>query len=57
MSTENQNDEKAEDESEERLAKSMERIQGYIREFQAKYRQLEEEQRLRKRRKSERDGK
>jgi hypothetical protein len=40
------------DESSERqLTESMKRIAGYIAEFQAKYRQLEEEQRKRRERK------
>jgi hypothetical protein len=43
------------DGSSDELTASMKRIAGYIAEFQAKYRQLEEEQRKRRERKGERD--
>jgi hypothetical protein len=43
------------DESSEQITESMKRIAGYIAEFQAKYRQLELEQRKRRERRGERE--
>jgi hypothetical protein len=43
------------DETSKQLTESMKRIAGYIAEFQAKYRQLEEEQRRRRERGGSRD--
>jgi hypothetical protein len=44
------------DESSDQITESMKRIAGYIAEFQAKYRQLEQEQRKRRERRGEGTG-